>query len=90
MQGRHVTTHGLGLNCNTDLQWFDNIVPCGIPDKGVTSVTQELGKEVTVQDVEPLLLKAFSEVFECTVMMAHTDDNMEVPDLAALNAEHLN
>lgn len=65
LQGRHVTTHGLSLNCNTDLRWFDNIVPCGIPDKGVTSVTQELGREVTVQEMEPIFLKAFSEIFEC-------------------------
>ncbi|KAG0694932.1 putative lipoyltransferase 2, mitochondrial [Chionoecetes opilio] len=80
LQGRHVTTHGLALNCNTDLRWFDNIVPCGLPDKGVTSITQELGREVTVQDVEPHFLKAFSEIFNCKLVMTQTDyDEQEVP-----------
>ncbi|KAK4313022.1 hypothetical protein Pmani_015596 [Petrolisthes manimaculis] len=68
LQGRHVTTHGLGLNCNTDLQWFTHIVPCGIPDKGVTSVTQELRRETTISQVEPHLLKAFAEVFKCQLV----------------------
>ena len=81
LQGRHVTTHGLGLNCSTDLQWFDNIVPCGIPDKGVTSVTKELGREVTVQEVEPYFLEAFSEVFNCKLMMTQPDHDGEVKEI---------
>ena len=40
---RGVTTHGLALNVNTDLRWFDEMIPCGIPDKGVTSLARELG-----------------------------------------------
>jgi lipoyl(octanoyl) transferase len=40
---RGVTTHGLALNVNTDLRWFDEMIPCGIPDKGVTSLAHELG-----------------------------------------------
>lgn len=77
LQGRHVTTHGLSLNCNIDLRWFDNIVPCGIPDKGVTSITQELGREVTVQKVEPHFLEAFSEIFNCQLVMAQPDYDRE-------------
>merc|ERR1719357_1142366 len=42
-----VTSHGLALNCNIDLAWFDHIVPCGIEGKGVTSLTQELGRVTT-------------------------------------------
>ncbi len=38
----HVTMHGIALNCNTDLSWFDHIVPCGITDKSVTSLSKEL------------------------------------------------
>uniref|UniRef100_A0A673WSN1 Octanoyl-[acyl-carrier-protein]:protein N-octanoyltransferase LIPT2, mitochondrial n=1 Tax=Salmo trutta TaxID=8032 RepID=A0A673WSN1_SALTR len=40
---RYITSHGLALNCNTDMGWFENIVPCGIVGKGVTSLSQELG-----------------------------------------------
>ena len=40
---RGVTTHGLALNVNADLRWFDEMIPCGIPDKGVTSLARELG-----------------------------------------------
>jgi lipoyl(octanoyl) transferase len=50
-----VTMHGLALNCDSDLSWFDRIVPCGIRDAGVTSLTQETGIQVSVADVTPLL-----------------------------------
>jgi lipoyl(octanoyl) transferase len=50
-----VTMHGLALNCDSDLSWFDRIVPCGIRDAGVTSLTIETGIPVTVSDVTPLM-----------------------------------
>ena len=46
-----VTMHGFALNCNNDMMWFDRIVPCGISDAGVTSLSQELGKEISAADV---------------------------------------
>jgi lipoyl(octanoyl) transferase len=52
---RGVTMHGLALNCDSDLSWFDRIVPCGIRDAGVTSLTAETGIPVSVADVTPLL-----------------------------------
>jgi lipoyl(octanoyl) transferase len=52
---RGVTMHGLALNCDCDLTWFDRIVPCGITDAGVTSLTAETGIPVSVSDVTPLL-----------------------------------
>ena len=52
---RGVTMHGLALNCDSDLSWFDRIVPCGIRDAGVTSLTLETGIPVTVSDVTPLM-----------------------------------
>jgi lipoyl(octanoyl) transferase len=48
---RGVTMHGFALNCDNDLSWFDRIVPCGIPDAAVTSITAELGRPVGVGDV---------------------------------------
>ena len=49
---RGVTTHGLALNVNTDLRWFDEMIPCGIPDKEVTSLARELGASVPMEEVE--------------------------------------
>jgi threonine dehydrogenase-like Zn-dependent dehydrogenase len=54
---RGVTTHGLALNVNTDLRWFDEMIPCGIPDKGVTSLARELGHGVPMEDVEDELAR---------------------------------
>ncbi|XP_033121157.1 putative lipoyltransferase 2, mitochondrial [Anneissia japonica] len=64
---RFVTCHGLALNCNTDLSWFSNIIPCGIEGKGVTSLTAELGKEIRVDDAIPSFVDAFSQQFQCDV-----------------------
>ena len=47
-----VTMHGFSLNCNNDLSWYERIVPCGIADAGVTTLSRELGREITIQDVE--------------------------------------
>ena len=52
---RGVTLHGFALNCNCDLAAFDRIVPCGIADAGVTSLSAELGRDVTVADVLPIV-----------------------------------
>ena len=51
---RGVTMHGFEINCDADLAAFDRIVPCGIRDAGVTSLTMELGRQVTVEEVLPL------------------------------------
>ncbi|XP_036380686.1 putative lipoyltransferase 2, mitochondrial [Megalops cyprinoides] len=63
----YITSHGLALNCNTDMRWFDNIVPCGIVGKGVTSLSQELKREVTIQEAIPTLLESFAEQFNCSL-----------------------
>ncbi|MCV2393766.1 lipoyl(octanoyl) transferase LipB [Actinotalea sp. M2MS4P-6] len=52
---RGVTMHGLALNCDPDLAAFDRIVPCGISDADVTSLSAELGRDVTIAEVEPVL-----------------------------------
>jgi lipoyl(octanoyl) transferase len=63
---RWVTMHGFALNVNTDLKYFDHIVPCGIdaPDKTVTTLEQELGHEVSLDEVKNRLKDIFAEVFE--------------------------
>jgi lipoyl(octanoyl) transferase len=48
-----VSMHGIALNCDVDLAWYDRFVPCGIADAGVTSLSVELGRDVTVYDVLP-------------------------------------
>lgn len=50
-----VTTHGFAINANPDLTWYDRIVPCGIADAGVTSLSKELGREVTVDELLPIV-----------------------------------
>jgi lipoyl(octanoyl) transferase len=52
---RGVTMHGFALNCDCDLSWYSRIVACGLPDAEATSLTAELGRTVTVQDVVPLV-----------------------------------
>ena len=54
---RGVTTHGLALNVNTDLRWFDEMIPCGIHGKGVTSLARELGHPVPMDEVEDELAR---------------------------------
>ncbi|QWC85694.1 lipoyl(octanoyl) transferase LipB [Nocardioidaceae bacterium] len=52
---RGVTMHGFSLNCDVDLAWYDRFVPCGIADAGVTTLSAELGREVTCSDVLPIV-----------------------------------
>ncbi|XP_014203963.1 putative lipoyltransferase 2, mitochondrial [Copidosoma floridanum] len=65
---RYITSHGLALNCNTDLSWFEHIVPCGIEDKGVTSLSKELSVDVRTEDVIPVLKRAFADEFQCEMV----------------------
>ncbi|MFC4000770.1 lipoyl(octanoyl) transferase LipB [Prauserella oleivorans] len=61
---RGVTMHGFELNCNADLRAFDKIVPCGISDAGVTSLSAELGRDVTVAEALPLARDAVVAALE--------------------------
>ena len=63
---RHVSLHGFALNVSTDLSHFETIVPCGIKDKGVTSLEKLLAKSVTVEEIKPLVIKQFEDVFNKT------------------------
>jgi lipoyl(octanoyl) transferase len=64
---RGVTMHGFEINCNADLSAFERIVPCGIRDAGVTSLSQELGRVVTVDEVTPLAEKHVLAALEGTL-----------------------
>lgn len=57
-----VTMHGFALNCDPDNTWFDRIVPCGIRDAGVTSLSEELGRDVTVAEVLPVVERHLAAV----------------------------
>jgi len=61
---RWITSHGFAYNVNTDLSFFNLIVPCGIADRGVTSLARLLGHPVTHEQVEDAFVRHFSDVFE--------------------------
>jgi len=59
---RDVTMHGFALNCDPDLSWADNVIACGIADAGVTSLSRELGRDVPVAEVLPVLERHLVDV----------------------------
>lgn len=60
---RWISMHGLALNVNTELDFFRHIVPCGIPDKQVTSLQQEVGSPISMDEVKRRMMHHFAEVF---------------------------
>jgi lipoyl(octanoyl) transferase len=81
---RAVTSHGLALNVNTDLSFFDLIVPCGIPFKPVTSMQKELGRAIPMQDIAHALTRNFGTVFRSQILWLDSLDallgnNLGVP-----------
>lgn len=75
---RWVSIHGFALNVGADLSYFDQIVPCGIDDKGVTSISKELGRTITIDEVEPVLKAAFEK---------HFNMQLEAQDIQWLEAQ---
>lgn len=65
---RWVTMHGWGFNVNSNLEYFSNIIPCGIQDKAVTSLNKELGQDVDMNEIKGKLKKHFSTLFECELI----------------------
>lgn len=64
---RWVTMHGFAFNVNTDLDYFSNIIPCGIQDKQVTSLEKELGRSVPIEEVKAEVRRRFEEVFDVEI-----------------------
>ena len=59
-----ITMHGIAFNINTDLSYFDKIIPCGIFHKGVTSIEKITGKKADLEKIKEIYIKNFNEVFK--------------------------
>ncbi len=70
---RGITLHGFALNCTTDLAWFDAIVPCGLTDRTVGTLSAVAGRTVSVGDSLPAVARRFEEVFDCRLVPAPAD-----------------
>ena len=65
---RWVTMHGFAFNVNTDLRYFDYIIPCGIQNKQVTSLAKELGKQVAMEEVTEKVKRNFERIFDVIIL----------------------
>lgn len=75
-----VTMHGLALNCDNTLEFYDYVIPCGISDAGVTTLSKELGREVTVEEMTAPLLDALDDALAGRLVVAdHTFDSAPDP-----------
>jgi lipoyl(octanoyl) transferase len=77
---RWITMHGFAFNINTDLSYFDGIIPCGIHNKQVSSLAKELGGVADVEEVKDALKMNFEAVFQATLMSWYPPQNKTVQD----------
>ncbi len=90
---RGVTSHGFALNVATDLDYFKLIVPCGIADKPVTSLSKELAREISLDDVAQSVARTFGQLFTSQILWVDTVDallgrKVDVPMRSPLSDEH--
>jgi lipoyl(octanoyl) transferase len=81
-----VSLHGFALNCSTDLSWYRAIVPCGLPDEGVTSLSQLAGRAVSVEEMAPLVCRQLEEVLDVRLEPEETAWPSPSPSIAAASA----
>lgn len=74
---RWVTSHGFAFNVNTDLSYFDQIVPCGLREKGVTSLEKLLGRRVPMDEVEERVIAQFGKVFGFDMMVTYVQASVK-------------
>jgi lipoyl(octanoyl) transferase len=74
---RGVTSHGFALNVNTDLSYFNLIVPCGITSKPVTSMARELGRDIELEEIERSVARSFAAVFASETRWLRSLDELE-------------
>lgn len=72
--------HGFALNVNTDLSYFNNIIPCGIQNKQVTSIEKELGKKVDINEVKQKVKHHFEKVFGATLVQVLVSANKTIDE----------
>ncbi|MEO6289446.1 MAG: lipoyl(octanoyl) transferase LipB [Ginsengibacter sp.] len=75
---RWITMHGFALNVNTDLSYFNNIIPCGIVNKQVTSIEKEVGHKVDFEEVKQKIKNKFEQVFNVAIISLHNLVRQEV------------
>jgi len=85
-----ITIHGSALNVATDLKLFDNIIPCGIMDKSVTSMSKLLGYTIDIEDVTPLYVNSFADVFGIDRVDKRLDKFLKESDVYPLKVAQRN
>ena len=78
---RWITMHGFAFNVNTDLSLFDGIIPCGIKEKNITSLQNELGITIDINEVKSITLKNFTEVFEYSPAEKNEPDEFLISEI---------
>jgi lipoyl(octanoyl) transferase len=73
-----VTLHGFAINCDTDLSWFDGIVACGLPEHGVTSLSELAGQPITVDALAPFVERHLAAIFELDLVAAPREEAARV------------
>jgi lipoyl(octanoyl) transferase len=81
-----VSLHGFALNCATDLGWYEAIVPCGLANQWVTSLSELAGRRVTVEEMAPIVARRFAEVFRLRFATEETTWPSPSPSIAAASA----